>query len=665
MNVYYSYISSSPIKRDIAITLKTIKRWSLTRGLVWTADTVKQHRLSITRYLSGEPLPRPAGISLTKDGISKLIPHQLRELIRSRDPRSISLVLTLLSITRCIKGGKPVDLAAITEITDSNTQEIEGYIPDFLKHYKINKINTDWTEFHWSTTMGPIGPSMVTSLSQWRLLPTELKEDILLIGGSKLLGLFNEYSGWTEAWWNALAKVFPCKNKSLFRKLSVKADYEAKSRVFAILDYWSQGVLRPIHLGLFQGLKRIPSDRTFVQAEGLTFDPSSDSYHSLDLSNATDRFPLKLQKALLSYLIGHDKAEAWARILVQYPYDLKGKSVLYGTGQPMGAYSSWAIFTMTHHLVVYVAARRAGKPRSWSNYVILGDDVVIADSAVAKEYRLLLQDLKVPISEAKTHTSRDVYEFAKRWFYKGQEVTAFPLHGLIENIKKHFLLLETFRQAMKFGFDKYDFSFRKPSLLLSLLKIHGYKGRYAHQYAWKFFVTATIPLAGATPDKVYESAKQFVELTGVWLSCTQGFTNTISIFERFVASSITWTLARESERIMNNTQTWYDQVYEVFSSGPMESVGQTELSSAVAETIPTLSALGKLASDTQDSVVPTDWSVMKGSIWDNVSKMRFVSLPTVKGILPIRASYRIAGARSTWALNLVRIWKRHEQGLRP
>lgn len=99
-------------------------------------------------------------------------------------------------------------------------------------------------------------------------------------------------------------------------------------------------MLRPIHLGLFQGLRQIPSDRTFVQAEGLKLGKPSGSYHSLDLSNATDRFPLQLQKDLLCAMIGYEKAEAWARILTQWPYDLKGKQVLYGTGQPMGAYSS-------------------------------------------------------------------------------------------------------------------------------------------------------------------------------------------------------------------------------------------------------------------------------------------------------------------------------------
>lgn len=42
-------------------------------------------------------------------------------------------------------------------------------------------------------------------------------------------------------------------------------------------------------------------------------------------------------------------------------------------------FSSWPLFTLTHHMVVWLAANRVG----W-DYAILGDDTVIADSAVAQ-----------------------------------------------------------------------------------------------------------------------------------------------------------------------------------------------------------------------------------------------------------------------------------------
>jgi hypothetical protein len=100
----------------------------------------------------------------------------------------------------------------------------------------------------------------------------------------------------------------------------------------------------------------------------------------------------------------------------------------------MGAYSSWATFAITHHAIVRLAALRAGLSLRWSNYALLGDDIVIASDAVAKEYRTILDDLGVSISEQKTHVSNDTYEFAKRWIQRGTEVTGAPLGSLFEAI---------------------------------------------------------------------------------------------------------------------------------------------------------------------------------------------------------------------------------------
>jgi hypothetical protein len=50
----------------------------------------------------------------------------------------------------------------------------------------------------------------------------------------------------------------------------------------------------------------------------------------------------------------------------------------------------------------------------FKSYVVLGDDVVIADSAVAESYKRLLSSLDMPYSSAKTHVSKDSFEFAKR-----------------------------------------------------------------------------------------------------------------------------------------------------------------------------------------------------------------------------------------------------------
>jgi len=177
----------------------------------------------------------------------------------------------------------------------------------------------------------------------------------------------------------------------------------------------------------------------------------NNSYHSIDLTAATDRMPIALQGRLVEYLYGSaEKMSAWKSILVDLPFTNKSfpKGVVYGTGQPMGAYSSWPVMALTHHIIVQVAAQRSGlsgtrtRPR-FENYCLLGDDLVIADDRVAKEYKDMLIVLDMPFSEAKTHVSKTTFEFAKRWFHNREEITGFSIPGLM-SVWRSYPLLHNF-----------------------------------------------------------------------------------------------------------------------------------------------------------------------------------------------------------------------------
>lgn len=285
----------------------------------------------------------------------------------------------------------------------------------------------------------------MSSLRDVCVLPQTLISDICLIGGTALtialryplrptpFGL-----SLSEMW----DKIYPMKKSKIFRKLSYFSDKEGKTRVIAILDYWSQTCLRPIHDALNSILKEIKQDCTYDQGSFYNKLPRNVTYHSLDLSNATDRMPVSLQEFILSEVIGSEKAAAWRRILTAYAYSTPGHpDVTYNAGQPMGAYSSWPAMALTHHYIVRLAAHRVGL-FNFQDYVILGDDIVIANDAVALQYRKLLSTLDMPLSEAKTHSSKELYEFAKRWIYHGVEVTGFSSAGLLTTWKRYSLLHE-------------------------------------------------------------------------------------------------------------------------------------------------------------------------------------------------------------------------------
>jgi hypothetical protein len=244
--------------------------------------------------------------------------------------------------------------------------------------------------------------------------------------------------------WGHLLPILPIltgeqtqEEKRLYsRRITAISDVEGKTRVIGVLDYWSQTVLKPVHDKIMDILRKIPQDCTFDQGSFLSklSKPNDDVYYSFDLTNATDRLPLELQKTVIGRILGKgNKLDAWARILTKIPFAHKadGKEYFYSCGQPMGAYSSWPSMAITHHAIIHVAGIRAGLKSLQGLYIVLGDDVVIAHSGLAREYRALLDTLDVPISKIKTHVSKDTYEFAKRWVHKGVEITPFPIPGVI------------------------------------------------------------------------------------------------------------------------------------------------------------------------------------------------------------------------------------------
>jgi hypothetical protein len=62
---------------------------------------------------------------------------------------------------------------------------------------------------------------------------------------------------------------------------------------------------------------------------------------------------------------------------------------------------------------VNIAATRCSEVAQ-GKYMILGDDIVIGNDKIAKQYIKLCRELDVQISRHKTHISPYMYEFAKR-----------------------------------------------------------------------------------------------------------------------------------------------------------------------------------------------------------------------------------------------------------
>lgn len=139
-------------------------------------------------------------------------------------------------------------------------------------------------------------------------------------------------------------------------------------------------------------------------------------------------------------MTGEIFAKHWASFLVNRDYvlslndkntDLPVRYKLrYAVGQPMGAYSSWALLALTHHFIVQFAAYKAGYRGWFTKYAILGDDVVIGDAKVAKAYLEVMRTLGVGIGLHKSllSGSGSALEFAKRTIFKGVDVSPVPIN---------------------------------------------------------------------------------------------------------------------------------------------------------------------------------------------------------------------------------------------
>lgn len=264
-----------------------------------------------------------------------------------------------------------------------------------------------------TTKSGPNGQALWTSLIDLESLPETLVKDLKILGGKNFTEKINILKKASEL--QILPGILP-KGCGRIRKLVYFPEMEGKTRVVAELDYYSQSVLKPLHTYLFSALKKIPQDKTFSQGDFKTLFNRDCNIYSVDLTAATDRFPITVIEEVLKALLPEHYVSSWKRVMIDHPFwvpELK-RGVSYAVGNPMGAYSSWASFAITHHYVVYYCCMELGKKWEDLPYCLLGDDIAIADNDVGEKYMSVMDSLGVEISVLKTHKSPHFFEFAKR-----------------------------------------------------------------------------------------------------------------------------------------------------------------------------------------------------------------------------------------------------------
>lgn len=424
----------------------------------------------------------PVSVSLTRSGLPRIIPKHHRHVISTRNDRADFLVRIYLSwfgISKLIKLAKPITRSTFSSIVDKSLSfENIGTIFNLLEDYgqlidrkylsQIAHIPLEkgivW-EPTWKTVPNDDRifdknaiPNIFTSfkyeVSVYVFLHHQMSEMIGYLHSPGALYIkrtmwpfntkendaaaeadiqhyFNRdlphMTKYAELVWNSTYQLRP-------GKLAQSIEGAGKRRIFAIGNYVKQRLLHPVHTWAMKVLKTIPTDGTFDQLRPihrLKQIKDHQNLYSFDLKSATDRWPLAVIHTVLIGIWGTTLSSSIVistlgmnSFMVGPPFFRgvsKPSKVFFLAGQPLGYYGSWALFTLSHHYIVWLASEMTypNRTRPFDRYALLGDDIVIADKAVATSYRELLELMGVTISDSKSLVSDNgTLEFAKRYWSK-------------------------------------------------------------------------------------------------------------------------------------------------------------------------------------------------------------------------------------------------------
>lgn len=387
-------------------------------------------------------------------------------------PIELMYALTVLRMYRLYKGPVVYDLESITKPWTGDltaTQEFlanaRNYLIPFSKSLRLSKPISSWdAKWYLSTKAGPNGSPATKFWNEdlYAIVHSNVWKSVVNFLQSINVNMDGPFSYYYERHiankvnsilnWNTdlmdievSDKVSESKDnmkqkrKWIHSKLSFLQDKGFKTRVIAILDIYTQSVLKPAHDSMMLALGKIPSDGTKDQQRQVRrvkewSSNQSMTLYSIDMKSCTDRFPVFIQKELLKYIgvFSSDQAEAWASLLSDRSFHTgrSNRTVNYSVGQPMGALSSWPGMALAHHALVWVSYARVHKKintKVFECYSLLGDDIVINDDRLASEYLGILNTLGIEVALEKSIIKQGVAEFAKAILWRGFNCKPLPL----------------------------------------------------------------------------------------------------------------------------------------------------------------------------------------------------------------------------------------------
>jgi len=440
------WIAQDPLyKEDLTLLSDRITNLIKHNGFNWTFIYLKESLRLVVRKLAGTPdklCTTKVRVRIDCKGLPVIIPFPIRQFLNleKENGNIVRATLTLLSLFRVFKTTVKPDFSSITgDFTGLSTSlQIRTVVKKLFRGWIININNI---RGFISESAGP-NASKATAGAAFDAIalmhfPTQFREVLKVLYRARA--------------WLYIASLVSCSILGLpvyllqwsgiqpkfhLGRLGVVYDQAGKARIIAMTNWWIQLCLKPLHDRLFTFLETLETDGTFNQfrpVERLLSRNKTDAFSCFDLSSATDRLPIDLQVDILNTVLS-GLGESW-KTLLDIEWFYKGEYYKYAVGQPMGAYSSWAMLAVTHHVIVHKAAERC-KLSSFSDYAVLGDDIIIQDDKVAQEYLAIMKSLGVGINLSKTVVSTELLEFAKRLSTRTHDISPVGPGAILSTIRR-------------------------------------------------------------------------------------------------------------------------------------------------------------------------------------------------------------------------------------
>lgn len=478
--LHYNGVKVSLVGLQHFVPLVTYLKYLLKHnGPLTVVQMMKIHLYCLYSYLAGNPVsstvPLGHGTRL-RNGLPKSWGITLRSLVRDDNLNYVRVIASVLNLYRAVFAGfKQPDVSSIVkphpELQGAIWEEFKAFATGIFPRYIADKAGYPagrLPRFKYKSSLGlfprTAGPnvsgaafgSLILDAKAWMARGQD--NHVLrwfLLNGDKtmafLLRLLSVERHWGDDGlaFGVMANRYPpqmYKRTSegdvpvvpldrdgtpvpILGRLHAINEPAGKVRVVAITDYFTQVALGPVHKFLFKILELLrENDATFDQDASTRgyFERNLSPHWSFDLKAATDSIPIALYREVMRPLFGFDeKGKAllslWIKILTDREWlspSRDGRMYKYGTGQPMGALSSWASMALVHHAILQFAHYRVNGHKWFTDYLILGDDIDIATSkAVADSYKEVCEAFSIPIGLAKSlQSEKNCFEFANRRF---------------------------------------------------------------------------------------------------------------------------------------------------------------------------------------------------------------------------------------------------------